>query len=72
MKAGVIVGIILIAAGIYVVAGQASYNRNREVLKIGGIEASVQESRLIPPWAGAIAIAVGGVLVFAGLRGSKR
>lgn len=72
MKAGVIVGIILIAAGIYVVAGQGSYNRNREVLKIGGLEASVQESRLIPPWTGAIAIAVGGVLVFAGLRGSKR
>ena len=72
MKAGVIVGIILIAAGIYVVAGQGSYNRSREVLKIGGLEASVQESRLIPPWTGAIAIAVGGVLVFAGLRGSKR
>jgi hypothetical protein len=72
MKPGVIIGIILIAAGIYVVAGQGSYSRNREVLNIGGIEASIKESRLIPPWTGAIAIAVGGVLVFAGLRGSKR
>ena len=72
MKIGAIVGIILIAAGIYVVAGQGSYSRNREVIKIGGLEASVKESRLIPPWMGAVAIAMGGVLVFAGLRGSKR
>ena len=72
MKIGVIVGILLIAAGIYVVAGQGSYSRNREVLKVGGLEASVKESRLIPPWTGAIGIALGGVLVFAGLRGSKR
>ena len=72
MKIGLIVGIILIAAGIYVVAGQGSYSRNREVLKIGGLEASVKESRLIPPWTGAAAIAAGGLLVFAGLRGAKR
>jgi uncharacterized membrane protein len=72
MKAGIIVGIILIAAGIYVVAGQGSYSRDREVVKVGGFEASITESRLVPPWTGAIAIAIGGVLVFAGLRGSKR
>jgi hypothetical protein len=71
MKAAAIIGIVLIALGIYVVAGQGSYNRDREVVKIGGFAASVTESRAIPPWAGAIAIAVGGVLVFAGLRGKK-
>jgi hypothetical protein len=72
VKAGIIVGVILIAAGIYVVAGQASYKSDREVLKIGSLAASVKESHVVPPWAGAIAIAVGGVLVFAGLRGGKR
>ncbi|HMC78498.1 MAG TPA: hypothetical protein VKH34_15220 [Vicinamibacterales bacterium] len=71
MKAAAIAGIVLIAIGIYVVAGQASYKSDKEVLKIGGLAASVTESRSIPPWAGAIAIAVGGVLVFAGLRGKK-
>jgi hypothetical protein len=71
MKAGVIVGVLLIAAGIYVVAGQASYKTDREVLKIGGLEASIKESRVVPQWAGAIAIVVGGVLVFGGMRGGK-
>jgi hypothetical protein len=72
MKAGVIVGIILIAVGIYVAVGQASYKSDREVLKIGGLEASVKESHLVPPWTGAIAIVAGGVLMFAGLRSAKR
>ena len=71
MKAGVIVGIILIAIGIYVAAGQASYKSDREVLKIGGIEASVKESRAVPPWTGAVAIVIGGVLIFAGKRKGK-
>ena len=72
MKAAAIAGIVLIALGIYVVVGQASYTSDKEVLKIGGLAASVKESHLIPPWAGAIAIAIGGVLVFAGFKGGKR
>ena len=71
MKAAAIAGIILIAIGIYVVAGQASYKSDREVLKIGGLEASVKESHQVPQWAGAIAIVVGGVLVFAGVKTKK-
>ena len=72
MKAAAIAGIVLIAIGIYVVVGQARYKSDKEVLKIGGLAASVQESHLVPPWTGAIAIAIGGVLVFAGMRGGKR
>jgi predicted transporter len=72
MRAAVIVGIILIAAGIYVAAGQASYKSSRDVLKIGGLEASVKESHMVPQWAGGVAIVVGGLLVFAGVRPAKR
>jgi hypothetical protein len=72
MKVSVIVGIILIAAGIYVAAGQASYSSNKDVLKIGGLEASVKESHVVPPWVGAVGMVAGGLLVFAGLRGGKR
>ena len=43
MKAAAIAGIVLIAIGIYVVVGQASYKSDKEVLKIGGLAASVQD-----------------------------
>jgi uncharacterized membrane protein len=71
MKAALIVGVILIAAGIYVAAGQASYKTDKNVLKIGGLEASVKETHVVPPWTGAIAIVAGGLLVFAGMRRSS-
>lgn len=68
MKALVILGVMLIAAGIYVAAGQASYKTDKNVLKIGGLEASVKEAHQVPPWTGGIAIVAGGLLVFAGMR----
>ena len=68
MKLAVIAGILLIAAGIYIAAGQASYQSNKEVLKIGGLEASVKETHVVPAWAGVIGIVAGGGLVFVGLR----
>ena len=40
MKAAAIAGIVLIALGIYVVVGQASYKSDKEVLKIGGLAAA--------------------------------
>ncbi|HEY3885955.1 MAG TPA: hypothetical protein VGL62_12145 [Vicinamibacterales bacterium] len=64
----VIIGIVLVAAGIYAAAGQASYKTNKDVLKVGGAGISVQESHGVPAWAGAIGIVVGGVLIFAGAR----
>jgi hypothetical protein len=71
MKAGLIVGVILLLAGIYVAAGQATYKSDREVLKIGGLEASVKESHMVPQWIGAVGIVAGGLLVLAGMRGKK-
>jgi hypothetical protein len=68
MKTLVILGVILIAAGIYVAAGQGSYKTDKNVLKIGGLEASVKETHQVPPWTGAISIVAGGLLVFAGMR----
>ena len=71
MKPALIVGILFIAAGIYIVAGRASYKTDREVVRIGGLEASVKESHAVPPWAGGIAIVAGGVMVAAALRRGK-
>jgi hypothetical protein len=68
MRVSVIVGIILVAIGIYVAAGQASYKTDRSVLKVGSLEASVKEGHTVPPWTGAIAIVAGGLLIFTGVR----
>ena len=64
----IVIGVLLIAAGIYVVAGQASYKSNKDVLDIGGLKASVQESHPVPVWAGAIGIVAGAGLMVAGAR----
>ena len=62
------IGAVLIAAGLYVAAGQGSYTSKKDVLKIGGLEASVHESHAVPPWAGVIGIIAGAGLVFAGVK----
>lgn len=64
----IVIGIALIALGIYVAAGQASYRSKNNVLKIGDVGVSVKESHEVPAWTGVIGIAVGGVLIVAGAR----
>lgn len=64
----VVIGIVLIALGIYVAAGQASYRTKDDVLKVGGVGVAVNQSHHVPAWTGAIGIAVGGVLIAAGAR----
>lgn len=64
----IVIGVILIAGGIYVAAGQGSYTSQKDVLKVGGLEASVKESHALPPWAGFIAIVAGAGLAFAAVK----
>jgi hypothetical protein len=69
MRPTVIVGIVLIVAGIIALAVRGfTYTREREVLDIGPIEATAetQERVAIPMWLGGVAIAAGVVLVLVG------
>jgi hypothetical protein len=68
MKPLLFVGLILIAAGGFVVFRGLNYTSQRSVLKLGEFEASLEEKRAIPAWAGAIAIAGGLALVVVGAR----
>jgi hypothetical protein len=63
-----IIGIILAALGAFVLLNGASFTRNREVLKVGPVEASVQEKEAIPGWAGGVALVLGIGLVVAGAK----
>jgi hypothetical protein len=68
MRPMTIIGALLIAAGLFVVINGASFTRDKTVLKVGPIEANVKQQESIPPWAGAVAIAIGIGCVVIGIR----
>lgn len=66
-----IIAIILIVAGsLALIYGGFSYTRSTTAVKIGELELAVNENKNVnvPIWAGAGAIVVGGLLLFAGGR----
>jgi uncharacterized membrane protein HdeD (DUF308 family) len=64
-----ILGVILIIAGALVLAMRGiSYTKDRDSVKIGGVELSKEDRGFVPPVAGVIAIVAGIVLVAAGRK----
>jgi hypothetical protein len=63
-----IVGIILIAGGLFILIKAPSYSSEKSVLKIGDVEARVEQQHAIPPWIGGTALAAGVILIVAGAR----
>ena len=64
-----IIGVIFIVAGAVVLAMKGiSYTKDRDSVKIGGIELSKEDRGFVPPVAGVIAIVAGIVLVVAGRK----
>jgi hypothetical protein len=63
-------GLLLVLLGGFALFRGLSYSSNRAVLKIGEFQASVEEKRSVPPWAGGLAVAAG--LVLLGLSVRKR
>jgi drug/metabolite transporter (DMT)-like permease len=66
----VIVGVALIVLGLFVVFRGISYSSDRQVMKVGDIEARVEEKHSIPAWLGVVAI-VGGVALLAAGQASS-
>jgi drug/metabolite transporter (DMT)-like permease len=67
MRASLILGLVLIAAGIFMILRPIHYPSDHTAVKIGSFEAKVQEDRTVPPWAGGIVLGAGVVLLGAGL-----
>jgi uncharacterized membrane protein HdeD (DUF308 family) len=59
MRPLVVIAIVLIVSGAFVIIQDVPYTSERRVLKIGDMEATVQERHTIPPWLGISAIVVG-------------
>ena len=68
MRPLTLVGILLLALGAFVLFQGVSYKSKDEVLRVGGLKASVEERRAVPTWAGGVAIVAGIVLIAAGMK----
>jgi len=67
MRAPVIIGALLAAAGVFFILRPPTYSSEQSVLKLGTLQASVQERRPAPAWIGGILLGAGGVLILLGL-----
>lgn len=63
MKVSAIVGLVLIAAGLFLILHPPHYAAQQSVFKLGGLEATVRQERPLPGWIGGTVLGLGlGVL----------
>jgi uncharacterized membrane protein len=73
MRAGlIIVGILLLVAGIYVTMGNGSYKQTDTVAQLGPAKIEATHTKTVPEWAGIAGIVIGGLLVVGGFVSKKR
>lgn len=71
MKPLVLLGVVVAAIGGFILVRGLSYTKDKSVLEVAGIKASVEEKHSIPNWVGIVAL-VGGIgLVVAGAGKSR-
>jgi hypothetical protein len=70
MRALLISGWVLVAIGLWILIRPPSYSHNETVVKLGDIEAKMQQQHTVPGWVGGLALGAGAVLVVFGLRKS--
>lgn len=67
MRAGlIIVGILLLGAGIWIMLGHGSYKETDTLLQVGSAKVTATHDKALPSWAGVAAIVVGGLLAVGG------
>jgi type II secretory pathway component PulM len=68
MRALLVSGAILILVGLWIIIHPPSYSREESVLKIGNIEAKMQQKHAVPAWLGGVGLGAGLVLVGMGWK----
>ncbi|WP_447737084.1 hypothetical protein [Rhodanobacter soli] len=67
MRTGlIIVGIILVAVGIWIVAGDASYQDTDTLLQVGSAKVTATHDKGVPQWIGIAGIVIGALLAIGG------
>ena len=73
MRAGLfIAGIILLVAGICVIAGNGSYKQTETLAQLGSAKIEATHTKAVPQWIGIAGIVVGGLLIVGGIASKKR
>ena len=73
MRAGLfIAGIILLVAGIWVIAGNGSYKQTETLAQLGSAKIEATHTKSVPEWVGIAGIVVGGLLIVGGIASKKR
>jgi drug/metabolite transporter (DMT)-like permease len=67
MRASLIVGLVLIAAGVFLILRPPQYSSQQSVFKLGDLEAKMQQEHALPGWVGGVVLGAGIVLLGAGL-----
>ncbi len=62
-----VAALILIAAGIFLILRPPHYASEQSVLKLGNLEAKMQQERTLPDWVGGLVLGAGIGLLGAGL-----
>ncbi|MFC4525989.1 hypothetical protein ISN76_01915 [Dyella halodurans] len=62
----IVVGLILLAAGIWVLLGHGSYQQTDTLVQIGSAKITATHDKTMPPSVGIAAIVVGAVLALGG------
>jgi hypothetical protein len=63
----IVIGIIVLAAGLWVTAGHATYQATDTLLQIGSAKFTATHDKTVPPWIGIAGIVTGALLVLGGL-----
>ncbi|TCV96053.1 hypothetical protein EC912_102402 [Luteibacter rhizovicinus] len=67
MRIGLIViGLIILAAGIWVVVGNGSYSATDTLAQIGSAKITATHDKAIPQWVGIAGIVIGGLVAVGG------
>lgn len=61
-------GAVLVAVGLWVILRPPSYSSEQSVLKLGDLEAKVQQQRTVPGWVGGVLLGAGCVLLVFGVK----
>ncbi|HET6631662.1 MAG TPA: hypothetical protein VFG73_03025 [Rhodanobacteraceae bacterium] len=68
----IVIGVILLALGIWVTVGAASYSDTDTVVKVGSAELNATHDEAVPKWLGIAGIVVGGLLVVGGAATGRK